>query len=100
MKYIVSFLAVLVLGSLIYFGPDLYRFFGVRYEDARRDVFEQNISYTRGTIEHLERLKLQFELADTDGHREAIRQTALTTVASFNTTNLPPHLNNWIEGIR
>ena len=84
------------LGGLIYLGPTLYRHFGKRYEHARTEIFEENLAYKRGTIEHLNRLRLEYRTAE-EKHREVLRQTILTTVASFDRSKLPYDLNQFIR---
>ena len=87
-------LVLVGLGGLIYVGPDLYRHFGVRYEDSRRHIYEKNISYVRGTIEHVERLKYEYETAD-EGHKPIVKQTILASVASFDVMKLPLHVREF-----
>ena len=93
------FLGVLVLGLLWYFGPDIYRHMGGRYEESRRNIYEKSSAHVHGNIQHLERLKLEYETAD-EGHKAAFRTTILTTFGSMKDDQLPPHLRSFVEQLR
>lgn len=99
MKIILSILSVLIFGLLIYFGPDIKQHFGTRYADADREIFENSKPYIHGTIENITRLKLQYELIDSQKHRAAIKQMVLTQVSTFDRNELPIELNNWINSL-
>ena len=93
-------IGVLVIGSLIYYGPDLHRHFGGRYADAERDIHVKSTSFVQGTISHLQRLQMDYTRATNDGHRESIRQLVLVSVANIDETKLPPHLAKWVAELR
>ncbi len=38
MKYIASFMVVVILGGLIYFGPEIKEHFGTRYASTDREI--------------------------------------------------------------
>ena len=92
--------AVLGIGVATYFGPDLRRHFGGRYADADREIHQQSLSMVRGTIDNVQRLKLEYAKAEGEGHRAAIREMVLVAVASIDETKLPPHLRSWVQELR
>lgn len=92
-------IVVLTFGGCWYFGPDIYRHMGGRYEDARRDIFEKSNAHVHGNIEHLNRLKLEYETAD-EAHKSALRQAILTSFGSMDDSQWPPHLRSFINNLR
>lgn len=97
LAYIGGFAA---LGSLWFFGPDIYRFMGGRYEEARHSIYKESTAHVHGTIEHLNRLKLEYETATEPAHKIAIRETALTSMGQTEEHQLPSHLSAWIRQLR
>ena len=98
-KILLAILGIVVAGVLVYFGPDIHRHFGTRYQSAERDIFEQNKSYIQGKIENLERMKLEYETAE-GLHKKALREAILTQMASFDMKQLPDHLYRFIDDLR
>jgi len=92
--------AAVVIVLLVIGVPVLYKYCGSEFVNADSEIYQQSLSYKRGTIENLQRLKLSYETADNDNHRASIRQMALTTVSSFDETLLPPHLQKWVSELR
>lgn len=72
---------------------------GVWSENIDRKIYEQNRSHVHGTIEHLTRLKLEYETAS-DEHKVALRAAILTTVSSFDEDKLPVTLQSFINTLR
>lgn len=99
MKFLLGVLISISLGSLIYFAPNLYEHFGTRYESARRNVYEDNYSYVRGKIQHIERLKLDYETAD-ELHKKAFKQAILDEASTIEFGKLPSHLQGFINNLR
>jgi len=96
-------LTIIGIGALVtlwFFGPDIYRFMGGRYEEARHGIYKESTAHVHGTIEHLNRLKLEYETAETDAHKIAIRETALTSMGQTEEHQLPSHLSAWIRTLR
>lgn len=85
--------------ALIYFGPNLREHFGTRYADADREVFENSKPYIHGTIENLVRLKLEYETADNDSHRKAIKNLVLVQMANIDRNQVPYNINTWVDSL-
>lgn len=95
----VYFLVLAIVGVIWYFGPDIYKHMGGRYEESRREIFEESQAHVHGNIEHLNRLKLEYETAEA-GHKPALRTAILTSFGSMNDSQWPPHLRSFIDNLR
>lgn len=89
-----------MMGALIYFGPEIHQHFGKRYADADREIHQKSKSFVQGAIEHVQRLKLDYDSADNEQHRKAIRELVLVQAATIDLNQFPPHLQSWIEQLR
>ena len=105
-KGIVIFFGVILLMTAITWmstGLNLahYKFWGPKYEEARRNVFEETKSFQQGTIQELSKMYQEYnDPAKSQSQKDAIAFTALHQVADFKTENLPPYLAKWIESLR
>ena len=99
MKYLITMLVIIVLGGLIYFGPDIKQHFGTRYASADREIFENSKPFIHGAIENLNRLRMQHELAENDNHRKAIKTMVITQTATLDKTQLPYDLQQWVKSL-
>lgn len=97
MKYLVGVLCTLILGSLIYFGPEIKQHFGTRYAEADREIFENSKPFIHGSIENLNRLRMQYQMAENENHRNAIKTMVVTQTATLDKTQLPYDLQQWIN---
>ena len=92
-------LGIIAVVALWYFGPDIYKHMGGRYEDSRRSIYENSSAHVHGNIEHLNRLRLEYETADSE-HKPAMRTMILTSFGSMDDSKWPPHLRSFIEQLR
>lgn len=76
------------------------KFWGVRQENARREVFEQTQSYVQGKRQELVKLKHEWENADIDS-KKTIEATIRISFANFPEGNLDqyPDLQYWFKNI-
>lgn len=88
---------VAVLGR--YFGPDIYEHFGKRYANADREIFESSKPFIHGSIENLNRLRMQHQMASNDNHRNAIKLMVVSQTATLDRTQLPYDLQTWINSL-
>ena len=71
--YVVAISAVMVLGfGLTYVDWASYNFFAPKYENTRRQVFEQSNAYNAGMIRDLENLQMEYQRADSN-QKDALR---------------------------
>jgi hypothetical protein len=98
---VVALVAILAL-TWIAQGNDffLYKAFAPKYEEVRRDTFEQSQAYVQGKITNLNRLRMNYESANSDAHRCAIRATALHEASTATENTLPDDLVTWINRLR
>lgn len=98
---LVLFFASIIGVAWLFQGNDffLYRFFAPRYEQVRRETFEQSKSYNQGMIQELENMHYQYIQAD-DEHKKALSFIILHRVADYNQDNLPSDLRTFINDLR
>lgn len=95
---IIAFLAlafVLELG-----GISWTKFFGVKREDARREVFEATKSYNEGKEQDLIRYRMQYMRADTKADKEAIASSVRMMFADYDASKLEPELQKFLKTVR
>jgi hypothetical protein len=104
MKYIgigiLGFISTLGLVWLIQ-GNDffLYKFWAPKYENVRREVFENTKSYNQGYIQELENMQYEYIQANSE-QRKSLASIILHRVADYDMNRLTPELRNFIEKLR
>ena len=104
MKYffaIISFLLSIVLLSWFFQGNDffMYKLFAPRYEQVRRETFEQTKSYNQGMIQELSAYQFEYVKAD-PAHKPALASIILHRSADFPAENMPPDLRIFINELK
>lgn len=77
----------------------LYKVFAPQYEEVKRDVFEQSKEYQHGTIQELDKMRLEHTKTKDADIKKAIESRAIRMVAEFDKNNLPDDLREWIYSI-
>lgn len=90
---------LLLLGSLIYFGPEIREHFGTRYASADREIFENSKPFIHGQIENLSRLRLEYQTTENADHKNAIRLMVVTQTANLDKSQVPYDLQQWINSL-
>ncbi|KKL04271.1 hypothetical protein LCGC14_2617760 [marine sediment metagenome] len=91
-------LLMVVLGL---FGLGWFKFFGPKYEDVRRDIFENTQSYVHGKIQALAKYKNEHDRAESPAGKEAIRQLIINQFAEFDETKIKAAgLRNFLTNMR
>ena len=62
----------------------MFRFFAPRYEQARRETFEQSKAYNEGTAQELEKMMLDYKKSKSDDEKQALKSVILHRSANFN----------------
>ena len=76
------------------------KFWGVRQENARREVFEQTHSYVGGKIQELSKLKHEWNRSDEDG-KITIESIVRSSFANFDETKIQdPNLYSFLQSVR
>ena len=104
MKIILGAIATLVvlLGLAWAFqGNDffLYKVFAPKYEQVRRETFEQSKAYNQGTIQELQNMQFEYVKA-TPEQRQALGSLILHRAADYDETRMPPDLRAFVDGLR
>ena len=105
MKYFfIVVVALIGLVALTFFfdamGIAEVKIFGVKKENARREVFEQTQSYVDGKRQDLLRWKLQYETEKDTVARKALRYTILHSMVGLDESTLSPSLQTFLQEIR
>lgn len=87
-------LAVVISGAFL-----IAKKFNPKWEELRRATYEESRAHVVGTIEHLQRLKLQFVKASDKNEQEAIARLYLTEASSIHPRHLPEDLRRFGENL-
>lgn len=96
---ILTILALLLVGSLVYFGPDIKQYFGTRYASADREIFENSKPFIHGSVENLNRLRLEYQTAENQNHKDAIRLMVVSQTANLDLNQIPNDLKLWVKSL-
>ena len=80
----------------------LYRAFAPKYEQVRRETFEQSKAYRQGMVQELQNMQFQYEQAD-PAHRQALASIILHRVADVDGCCpgiIPPDLRAFIDKLK
>lgn len=72
------------------------KFWGVKYENAHREIFEQTKSYNHGMIRDIENICLEIEKVESESHKGILRATLQHRLSAFN-GELPDHVKKCIN---
>lgn len=104
-KMIASILGV-ILGLLaltwLVQGNDffMYKFWAPKYEDVRRDVFENTKSYRQGMVQEIRKAQKEYASADTQAKKDAIASYILHSTADFPEDAMPSDIRGFMSEIR
>jgi hypothetical protein len=76
-----------------------YKFFGPKYEAARRETYEQTKSFRTGSIQRLNILCAQINGAE-EGRKPMLRAVAVQEFAEWNTGDVPDYLRDCLATAR
>ncbi len=74
--------------------------FAPKYEEVRRETFEETKSYTQGTIQELQQLQLDYVKADSQEQKDALASIVLRRTADFDDSKLPSDLAAFVHEIK
>jgi len=102
MRVILSWIGVIVLLLMLSFGGQALglfnlKFWGVKYEDARREIFEETKSFKHSIIQDMYDLRLEYSKADSDNIRNNIRSIVNNRVVGMDLDYLPIELRNFLN---
>lgn len=104
MKAVAAVLGVLVviLGlTWIAQGNDffLYQFFAPKYEQVRRETFEQSKAYRQGMVQELQNMQFEYAKAN-DKQKDALASVILHRAADVDERIMPPDLRSFVAALR
>lgn len=76
-----------------------YKYFAPKYEQVRRETFEQSKAYNQGMVQELQNMQFQYEQAKPE-QKDALASIILHRVADYDETKLPPDLRAFIQKLR
>ncbi len=77
----------------------LYRTFAPKYEQVRRETFEQSKAYNQGMIQELQNMQFEYIKAD-KAQQDALASVILHRAADYDMDKLPPDLRQFIQKLR
>jgi len=104
MKEILATLLAIILLIVLGWGLVVNDFFmtktfAPKYEQVRREVFEQSKAYNQGMIQELQNMQFEYIKAD-DNHKQALASIILHRAADFDENKLPYDLKQFIQNLR
>lgn len=104
MRYIgLGVLALVAILGLTWFfqGNDffLYKTFAPKYEQVRRETFEQSKTYNQGMIQELQNMQFDYAQADSAG-KAALAPIILHRAADYDVNRMPADLRSFVEQLK
>lgn len=102
-KLLYGLLILVLLVGLIWLfqGNDffMYKIFAPKYEQVRRETFEQSKAYNQGMVQELENMYLKYQEA-TPEHKSALKSVILHRMADYPEDKLPNYLRNFVQELK
>jgi hypothetical protein len=73
-------------------------YFSPRFEQVRRNTFEQSKSYNQGVVQELQNMQFQYVQADKE-HKGALASIIKHRAADYPHDKMPSDLRNFIESL-
>lgn len=108
MKEFASWVAGLLLVAICLIGAAwfvqgnnffMYQYFAPKFEQVRRETFEQSKSYNQGIIQEIQNMQFEYEQTD-ETHKTALRSIILHRVADYDLSKLPQDTRIFIEQLK
>jgi uncharacterized phage-associated protein len=98
-----GFLALFLLFGVTWIaqGNDFFltKVFAPKYEQVRRETFEQSKAYNQGMIQELQSMQFQYLQAKPE-QQDALASIILHRAADYDMDRLPPDLRSFIQGLK
>jgi len=82
------------------YGLITLKFFGPKFAEAKREIFEETQSFVHGKASHINRLRLQYESTESATRKAALRTMILQEASVLELENLPAGTANFIRLLR
>ncbi len=105
MRYVAAVIGVLVLMLLFTWlvqGNDwfMYKVFAPKYEQVRRETFEQSKAYNTGMIQELQNMQFKYESEKDPKAKAALASIILHRSADYPMEKMPTDLQSFIEKLK
>lgn len=90
----IALMFLLQLGGLVN-----YKFFATKYENARREVYEETKSYNDGVVRELQNFMIEYYTHDEVG-KQALKSVILHRAADYPTERLPKDVQRFINKLK
>lgn len=87
LKVVTTALVSVALISSIYFAPNIYQHFKMRYTNADREVFKQSVTYNEGMLDDLAKYQYEYMQAD-EVEKKAIASLVRSRFANFDKSKI------------
>lgn len=77
----------------------LYKYFAPKYEQVRRETFEESKAYRQGMIQELQNMQLEYVKA-TPEQKQVLASVILHRIADFDEKALPPDLWKFVIDLK
>jgi hypothetical protein len=77
----------------------LYKFFGIRTENVRREIFEQSKAYNQGMVQELENMQMEYIKAPPEG-KAAMASIIIHRASEYDPNRLPYDLKVFIAELK
>ena len=103
-KKVTLIIGAVIAGAIVIFllevvGLANFKFFGPKFEDVRREVFESTRSYNQAKMQELSKYRLEYIRSDDDAVRSAIASTIRHRFADYDKSQLPSELRDFVNQI-
>lgn len=78
----------------------LYKTFAPKFEQARRETFEQSKAYNQGMIQELQNMQFEYIKTTNQNSKDALASIILHRVADFDENKLPYDLRSFIQDLK
>jgi hypothetical protein len=99
----IGFLVIVVLLGMtwVFQGNDffMYKFFGLKYENTRREIFEQSKAYNQGMQQDIQSMQFNYAQANKE-QKEALADIILHRVADYDLYKLQPDTRAFVEQLK
>jgi hypothetical protein len=77
----------------------MYKFFGIKYENTRREIFEQSKAYNQGMIQELQNMQFEYIKAKEE-QKPGLASIILHRAADYDVDKLPIDLRQFISQLK
>jgi hypothetical protein len=100
MKKVLIVIGVLLIPiALLSYNLGLFKFFAPKYENVRREVFENTRSYNQAKLQELSKYRLEYLRSKDEEEKKAIASTIRHRFAGYDKRKLPYELEIFLNQI-